>query len=281
MCETEDVVDKQQYVAAFTFGSVVTETLGYGKTAQGYTGTCTGWFVHLSVHHGGLALLQFLLVDQRQVPLPFLHGFLEGLSVADDTTFYHLAQQVVALARSFAHSREYTVSVSALGHVVDELHNEHGLPHTGTSEETNLSALGIGFQQVDDLDSGGQYLACRLQLVKLGRLPVDGQCPFLAQRLHAVYWLTDYVHQPSFHLVARGHGNGFSRSMCLHAPAQSVGAVHGNAAYGVLADVLLHLQRQPLPSFPDHFQCFVDMGQLETACLGRLKPDVHHWADNL
>ena len=33
LCETEDVVDKQQYVAAFTFGSVVTETLGYGKTA--------------------------------------------------------------------------------------------------------------------------------------------------------------------------------------------------------------------------------------------------------
>ena len=39
----------------------------------------------------------------------------------------------------------------ALGNVVDELHDEHGLADTGTSEETNLSATGVWGKQIHDL----------------------------------------------------------------------------------------------------------------------------------
>ena len=39
------------------------------------------------------------------------------------------------------------------GDVVNQLHNEHGLADTGTTEETNLTASGIRSEQVDNLNT--------------------------------------------------------------------------------------------------------------------------------
>ena len=39
-----------------------------------------------------------------------------------------------------------------LGHVVDQLHDEHCLAHAGAAEEADLAALGVGADQVDYLD---------------------------------------------------------------------------------------------------------------------------------
>jgi len=40
------------------------------------------------------------------------------------------------------------------GDVVDELHDNHGLPHTGAAEQPDLAALGVGGQEVHDLARG-------------------------------------------------------------------------------------------------------------------------------
>ena len=39
----------------------------------------------------------------------------------------------------------------ALGDVVDQFHDEDGLPNTSTSEEADLSTLLIGSEKVDNL----------------------------------------------------------------------------------------------------------------------------------
>ena len=39
------------------------------------------------------------------------------------------------------------------GNVVDELHNNDRLAHTGAAEQADLAALGIGRNQIDDLDT--------------------------------------------------------------------------------------------------------------------------------
>ena len=39
-----------------------------------------------------------------------------------------------------------------LGDVVDKFHNEDSLADTGTTEETNLTTLGVWGNQVDDLE---------------------------------------------------------------------------------------------------------------------------------
>ena len=40
--------------------------------------------------------------------------------------------------------------------IVDQLHNQHSLAHTGATEQTDLTTLAEGLNQVDDLDTGKQ-----------------------------------------------------------------------------------------------------------------------------
>ena len=41
-----------------------------------------------------------------------------------------------------------------MGDVVDQLHDKHRFAHTGTTEQTDLTTLAEGLDQVDDLDTG-------------------------------------------------------------------------------------------------------------------------------
>ncbi len=88
--------------------------------------------------------------------------------------FDHLVVEVVALAGALADAREHREAAVRLGDVVDQLHDDHGLADARPAEQPDLAALGIGRQQVDDLDAGGQDLG-------LGRL-VDQQRRRLVDR---------------------------------------------------------------------------------------------------
>src|SRR5690606_15106975 len=65
---TVDVVDEQQYVAAF-----VTELLGHGQSGQSHAQTVARRLVHLAVHHRYLGVLEVLGIDY----LGFLHLVVE------------------------------------------------------------------------------------------------------------------------------------------------------------------------------------------------------------
>ena len=58
--------------------------------------------------------------------------------------------------------------------VVDQFLNQNGLADTCTTEQTNLTALCIGANQVNDLDTGFQNLGGRLLLLIGGSCTVDG-----------------------------------------------------------------------------------------------------------
>ncbi len=62
--------------------------------------------------------------------------------------------EVVSLARPLPHAGEDRVPSVRLGHVVDQLHDEHGLAHAGAAEEADLAALGVRGQEVYDLGRG-------------------------------------------------------------------------------------------------------------------------------
>jgi pyridoxine 5-phosphate synthase len=62
-----------------------------------------------------------------------------------------------------------------LRNVVDELHDDDSLADTGTAEEANLATLGVGGQQVNDLDAGDQNLVGVTHVLQGGGLVVDGQ----------------------------------------------------------------------------------------------------------
>lgn len=125
----ENVVNEEQHILSF----LVTEVLSDGQSSQGDTGTGAGRFVHLSVH-------------QRH-----LRGLvLEG----DDSGLNHFMVQVVTLAGTFTDTGKHGVTTVGLGDIIDQFHDQYGLPDTGTTEQTDLTSLGIGGKQVDDLLEG-------------------------------------------------------------------------------------------------------------------------------
>ena len=64
------------------------------------------------------------------------HTHLGGLvGEADDASLDHLVVEVVALAGSLADAGEHRVAAVRLGHVVDQLHDQHGLADAGTAEQ--------------------------------------------------------------------------------------------------------------------------------------------------
>ena len=73
------------------------------------------------------------------------------------------------------------------GDVVDQLLDQDGLAHAGAAEQADLSAAGVRFEQVDDLDAGLENLDGGVLLLKAGGLAVDaGPLRVLGDRLAAV-----------------------------------------------------------------------------------------------
>ena len=150
LSESEDVVNEEQHVLTL----LVTEVLSHGQTSQSHTGTGAGGLVHLTVDKGDLG----------------------GLVLqADDTSLNHLVVEIVALAGPLADAGEDGVASVGLGHVVDQLHDEHSLAHASAAKEADLSSLHVGGQQVHDFDAGDENLLLDAHLDELRSLGVDGQ----------------------------------------------------------------------------------------------------------
>ncbi len=238
--ETEDVVDKEEDVLASAI--LVAELLGDGKTGKSHTQTRARGLVHLSEHEGCLRLGHLLHVDIGKIPLTFLHAFGEFLTVFHNAALNHLAQQVVAFAGTLAHTGKHRESVVAFGDIVDKLHDEHRLSYAGTAEQTDFATLGVGFEKVDDLDTGIENLGTDGEIVERGGRLMDG-----AQRLaikfgQVVDGIAEHVEQASLHLVAGRHRDRTSEILHAYATLQTVGTFHSHTSHGVLADVLLDFQ---------------------------------------
>ena len=87
--------------------------------------------------------------------------------LGDDAGVEEFVVEIVALAGALADAGEHRHAAVALGDVVDQFLDQHGLADAGAAEQADLAAARIGREQVDDLDAGDEDRA-------LGRL-VDEQ----------------------------------------------------------------------------------------------------------
>jgi len=126
--ESEDVIDEKKHILVL----FISEVLSDGETGETDTGSGTWGLVHLTVHKGGLG---------------------SGAILLDDTRLDHFVVKIVTLTSSFTDTGEDGVTTMKLGDVVDKLHNKDGLADTGTTEETNLSSLGVGSKKIDNLNT--------------------------------------------------------------------------------------------------------------------------------
>ena len=209
--ETEDVVDEEQHVLA----ALVAEVLRDGQARQGHAQTGSGRLVHLAEDQGGLV---------------------------DDAALGHLVPEVVALAAALADAGEDRIAAVLIGHVADQLLDQHRLAHTGAAEEADLAALGIGRQQVDDLDAGLQQLGGREDIGKDRRLAVDGQALLRLHGALAVDGLAHHVEHAAEGRLTHRHGDGTAGVVGLAAAGDAVGRGQGDAAHVAAADLLYDLK---------------------------------------
>ena len=140
--EAEDVVDEEQHVLALD----VAEVLRHRQAGQRDAHARAGRLVHLAE-------------DEHRL--------------VDDARLLHLEPEVVALARALAHAAEGRQAAVLLGEVVDELLDEDRLADAGAAEQADLAALGVGREQVDDLDAGLEHLGGRGEVLDV-RAPGGG-----------------------------------------------------------------------------------------------------------
>src|SRR3546814_13665748 len=64
--------------------------------------------------------------------------------------------EIVALTRALTDAGEHRGAAVALGDIVDQFLDQHGLADAGAAEQADLAALGVGREQIDDLDAGDE-----------------------------------------------------------------------------------------------------------------------------
>ena len=233
--EAEDVVNEEEHILAL----LVTEVLGNGETGKGDTGTGTRGLVHLTVHESGLGSVgrAGLLID------------------LDDATLNHLVVEIVTLAGTLADTGEDGVTTVVHGNVVNELHDNDGLADTGTTEETNLTTLGVGGEEIDDLDTGDENLLGLTLLGEGGRSAVEGG-ELLGLLVGEdgsllVDGLADDVDDTAKGLRTDGNLDGGAGVLTDLTTDETVRGLHGNGTDGVLSEMLGDLKDEALGTIGD------------------------------
>ncbi len=158
--------------------------------------------------------------------------------------FDELVIEVVAFAGALADAGEHRVAAVGLGDVVDELLNEHGLADASAAEQADLAALGVGREQVDDLDAGDEDLRFR-RLVDEGRRGLmDGAALGGLDGACLVDGIADDVHDAAERLLADRHRDRIAGVLHGLAAHEAFRRVHGDGAHGVLAQMLGHLEHE-------------------------------------
>jgi peptide chain release factor 1 len=132
-----------------------------------------------------------------------------------------------------------------LGDVVDEFLNQHGLSDTGTAEETNFTATGIGGKEIDDLDAGFEDLGGGGLVDEWRGIGVDGAELDALDGTTLVDRLTNNVHDTAEGSAADGNENGGAGIDDLLATNKTFCTVHGNGADSVLTQVGRDLENEP------------------------------------
>src|SRR5690606_38590817 len=108
-------------------------------------------------------------------------------------------------AGTFTHTSKHRVTRVHFGDVVDQLLDKHGFTHACTTEQTDLTTLGIGGEKVDDLDAGDENNALGRLVDEFGGGLVDGAHFSRHNRTLFVDRLADDVQDAAQRTVTDGH----------------------------------------------------------------------------
>src|ERR1700756_2232246 len=194
----------------------------------------------------------------------------------DHARLAHFQPQVVAFARAFADAAEHREPAMLLGNVVDQFHNDDGLPDAGAAEESNLPALQEGLNQIDDLDAGLEHLRRRRLLFEAWRGTVNRIAFRRSDWAQIVDRFANHIHDSAKGAAPDRNGNGAAEVDGFHPANHAVGRLHGNGAHATFAQMLLHFEDDfdrhgNVEAVADHAQGLINrrhgrLGELHVHC---------------
>ncbi len=162
-----------------------------------------------------------------------------------------------------------------LGNVIDQFHDQHCFTNTCTAKQADLTALGIGSNQVNHLDTGFQNLGGSF-LFFIGRSgTVNGPAFFRLRIGLIVNGLAQQIENAAKALVAHRNSDGTAGIHCIQAAHHTIRCVHGNAAGHIVAHVLRHFGHDLFITI-HNFNGSEQFGKMAV-----FKTDIQHRANNL
>merc|ERR1711998_34890 len=149
----------------------------------------------------------------------------------------------------------------ALRNVVNELHDEHSLTDTSTTEQTNLTTFCIWCHQVNDLDASLEDRGLSRLVGETWRLGMQGEGLLVVQRALLIDRLAEHVDNTTQHFGAHWHSDWATGVDDSLATLESLGCIHGNGPAGVFTDVLRNLKDETDVVILD-FKGVEDLGKL-------------------
>src|SRR6202163_58709 len=185
----------------------------------------------------GARRLVHLAVDQRA-----FGAFAAALLV--DAGFDELVIEIVAFAGPLADAGEHRITAMGFRNVVDQFLNQHGLADAGAAEQADLAALGVGRQEIDDLDAGDENFRFG-RLVGVGRRRLmDGAVAFRFDRPGFIDRLADHLHYTAHRSPAPRTHDRVAGVADFLTTDQTFGCIHGDGTHGGFAEMLRDLEHQ-------------------------------------
>merc|ERR1719283_100651 len=135
------------------------------------------------------------------------------------------------------------------GDVVNQFHNQYSFADTGASEETNLSSLGVGGEQIDNLDTSDENLLFDAHLLEGWSFGVNGLTLVGFNGAPLVDWVSDDIDDTAEGFGADGDHDGVSGISDHVSSDETLSTIHSNGSDGVFSQVLSDLQDELGGSF--------------------------------
>jgi hypothetical protein len=124
------------------------------------------------------------------------------------------------------------------GDVVDEFHDKHSLSDTGTTEETNLTSLGIGGKEINNFNAGLENLFSATELGEGGRLTMDGVTLLALDGSALIDGLTSDTHDTTKSGFSDRNHDGTTHIVNLLATLKTFSGIHSNATDNSVSKML-------------------------------------------
>ncbi len=184
--------------------------------------------------------------------------------------------QVVALTRAFADPGKHRIATVLGRHAANQFHDDDGLSHTGTAEDTGLATLHERSNQVDYFDAGLEELGFRHLIFERRGGTMDRIVFGCVHRTLLVDGPADDVENPPETCRPDRHLDRRTGRDRFHTTRETVGDVHRDAAHPVVAEMLLHLHDQFVVTGNGNAHGIVNLGQLPFR-----KLQINHRSDHL